>query len=381
MSASIGASAQNINRNVIQWQALQEDIAGRSSARYIEFMRAGQLDSAKSVLNDWQSQSNLSEPILRARILLAAKAGTYNDSVLPENIIDHIYLYRNRMGMIKTGDNEYYNNLPDYYGYISPGGEFDEYTQELAAGLKDSFAQGTDEYFWTDFYSGGEGKVFETAREGGMPVGKIAAEYNETVGKYINMGEYHFALSLGGWIPAWSMSAVGAHPEVGLQLGWKKKKFNYDLSLAFKFLDATKPYKTYTDYTGAAAYQTQTFVGFYAGFDFGYDIWSGKGQEMQLIGAVGVDWFKTLNPDIGYGRVNNMVAYSPFFGLGASYRWYVSNNMYIGVRLKYNFAHYPWSEIVRYSGHIVTLQFTVGLLGNGRRNSVLDALEYPYRGR
>ena len=353
--------------------------AQESSLLYLEYMDSDRSGEVPGILDAWISKSGMSEPVLRAYILYAVKYSKYSDSILPENIIDYIYLYNDRAGMVGGMDPMAYNADPGRYGYIPPGEAFDDYTFSLAASLKETHTPGSPEYFWADFYSGGHAKTFGMIKEGNMPVKKVAERYDAEIKKYMDMGEYHFSLGAGAWIPTGDLWAVGIHPEIGLRVGWKQRKMNYDFSVAVKFLEAGKPYRAYNDYSGDAVYYTQTFFGAYVGFDVGYDIWRKDNKELQITGGIGYDMFNALKKSSEHYRINPMNAYSGYVGIGVSYRWYVNDNTYMGLRLKYNFADYPPSKIVRYKGHVITLQFMVGILGNSGRNKVLNALEHPYR--
>ncbi|MBK7174449.1 MAG: hypothetical protein IPH84_14740 [Bacteroidales bacterium] len=45
---------------------------------------------------------------------------------------------------------------------------------------------------------------------------------------------------------------------------------------------------------------------------------------------------------------------------GVGYRYYLKDNLYLGIRAKYNFVDYTLNHVVDFTGNPITIQFIVG---------------------
>ncbi|MDR1847746.1 MAG: hypothetical protein LBR17_06495 [Bacteroidales bacterium] len=72
------------------------------------FYISAQTDSAQNLIAYWEDKCGLREPVFRAKLMLAMRNGTYNDTILPYNILDFLTNYAYRMDAIR------HNNYKSY---------------------------------------------------------------------------------------------------------------------------------------------------------------------------------------------------------------------------------------------------------------------------
>lgn len=354
------------------------DISYNSGFYFIKFVQENKLDSAKHLLEYWETKCGMREPLYRAKILLALKQNEFNDSLFSDGSLNYIYNYQNRMDMIKYANYYSYDNYKPYYGFIPPGQEFDTFTQDLAKTLMGKYNPESIEYLITEFYGVNSDTILSKIQTKDYGQSILIEEYEKNVERYVNLVEFHLAWITGAWIPTGDLRKLGTHPELGFQMGAKHKKMNYDLTIAFKFLKASNNYYAKRTESGSIPELTNHFFGGYAGFDIGRDVYSKNGHELQITGGIAFDGFDALKEDPDRD-LKSASTWTYNFNFGLGYRYYITNSLYLGLRAKYNVVDYSLTDVVDFTGHPITVQFTIGGVDNVFRNNNLRALKYKLR--
>jgi hypothetical protein len=168
------------------------------------------------------------------------------------------------------------------------------------------------------------------------------------------------------------------HPDLGCMVGVKYKRINIDLTITFKFLKSQNGYYAARVHSDSSVVFTDKFFGGYFGIEGGYDLWRKNGQELQLLGGIGLDGFDAINEDKNRGyKAESTWTYNFNFGIG--HRYYLSNSLYLGLRGKYNVVNYASNNVVGFSGNPITVSFVVGGLSNKLKSEVLKTLHYKWR--
>jgi len=369
---------QNFDFLINRKQVDCSDISYNSGLYFIKYLEENKIDSAKIVLQYWEAKCGMREPVYRAKILLAMKMRQFNDSLLKGGSLSNIFIYQDRMNMIKYSSYYNYDNYKSYYGFIPPGQEFDTYTRNLASQLKKEYQPESIEYLLTEFYSDNCDTILTKIQTGAYGKSALTTEYKTAVKRYANMPEYHLSWITGIWIPTGDLKKLGSHPELGFQVGVKHKKMNYDFVMTFKFMNAANDYYAHRTDSGNDLELTNHFFGGHIGIDVGRDIYANKGHEIQLTGGIAADGFDALEADEP-NNVKSASAWSYNFNFGAGYRFYITNSFYIGLRAKYNVVDYSLNNVVDFTGNPITIQFIIGNVNNVLRNNNLKALKYRLR--
>lgn len=354
-----------------------EDVALNAPDLFKKYLEQNKLDSAHLFLSYWTRKCGDIEPLFRANIILALLERNYSDTLLTPTTIDHIYGYKTRMNFIRGLNYGVYDRYKAYFGFVQPGGEFDQFTQQLAQELKSTYPEESVERLLAGFYADEDESFFKKIQKEQYRGTVIQNRYNTTVNEYLNTKDVHLALLAGIWIPTNDAKVLGNHPDVGFQMGYKRKKWNYDLTITLKWGDTPEPYWATRKYSTGARELTREFFGGYIGFDVGRDIYRYKKHELQLLGGLGYDGFDVFKSTDPNSQVESAGSYNINFG--AAYRYYVKPGFYMGFRAKYNVVDYTLSDVIDFTGNTVTIHFTLGGLANLFKKNALSRLEYDER--
>jgi hypothetical protein len=85
---------------------------------------------------------------------------------------------------------------------------------------------------------------------------------------------------------------------------------------------------------------------------------------LQIAGGIACDFFEALQGDKN-SDLESSSAVSYNFNMGFAYRYYFSNNSYIGLKAKNNIVDYTFNNVVDLPGrNTVSIQFSLGVLIN-----------------
>jgi hypothetical protein len=204
-----------------------------------------------------------------------------------------------------------------------------------------------------------------------------ANEQIDSVKYYLDMPEVHRALITGIWIPTGELKIFGVHPEFGWQIGTKRKKMNYDLTVIGRFLKSANNYEAYRS-KNSPPEQTDTFLGGHFSFDVGRDIVAVKGHELQLTSGIAFEGFNALEKD--KERDLDLRAANTYnLSVGLNYRFYITSKHYLGLRAKYNIVDYTLNNVVDYKGNAVSIQLLFGAVDNYYKTEGLNRLKIKHR--
>ncbi len=370
-------AGQNFDNMMSKKQVDCSDIAYNSGLYFIQFVSENKLDSADQILQYWETKCGMREPVHRAKLLLSVKEGRLDESVITQGIFNYLFNYQSRIAMIQYSNYYSYDNYKSYYGYIPPGQEFDQFTRTLAGELKKTCKSGSLEYLLTEFYSDNSDTIFSKLQSEEYRTSSLAMEYRKAVYEYVILPELHMSWITGIWIPTGGMKNLGIHPDLGFQMGSKHRRMNYDVTLTFKFLNSPNDY--YARRSSADSLEkTSHFFGGHIGFDLGYDLYTRKQHEIQVTGGVAFEGFDALTEDKDRS-LKSASAGTYNINAGVGYRYYLKDNLYLGIRAKYNFVDYTLNHVVDFTGNPITIQFIVGGLNNVHKKMNLNALHYKLR--
>lgn len=372
------AWSQNFDKKIVIKDFDCRDVSISCSELYQKYIEEGKYDSASMLVSYWQGKCDLTEPVLRAKLLLALLTGVYPDTQIPPDFYSYILNFKQRMDMIQDMKLFLYNYNRYYLGFVPVGGDFDRFTIQTAYKLKSKFEPGTTRSLLCNLYSGNADTVISNIKSGVYDQSIVGVEYKEQLRKLLKKTEVNLALMTGLWIPTGGLTVLGVHPEFGFQGGIKFKKFNFDVTLLLSFLNSAHDYYARRPGLSDSLILTNHYLGGYIGLDFGYDIFQKRRHEVQLLAGAGGSGFDALNEnkDKGY-KAESVWSYD--FNIGTGYRYYFRPYTYVGVKVKLHFADYTSGHIVDFTGYPLTIEFSFGGLLNDSKKTGLKKLGYKLR--
>jgi len=344
-----------------------DDVDLNAMALVSRTMGEGLLDSAASITRSWRQKCPDSEAAYRTSMLMSLQQDSTICDRMNADALRMFWYYGLLAEAAAAGPNE---PQPPAFKYVY-------LTQQWANDLEFKYAPGTVEYDVCRTYASQEEHLFQRlqAPDSAYPV--LRKRYNEEVARYTGLGEVHYALFAGMWLPTGDLKPLGAHPHFGFQFGGKSKKLSFDLSLAFATGKAAEPYVSKRN-KDLEPELTRHFFGGHIGADFGWDLWRHGANELQVnagIGADGFDSFETNNGEEDRSGSVFVLDLSP----GITYRRYLTSWSYLGLQVHYHYVDYSRSGIVDMSSGPITVRVIYGGLMNLWKRAGLKGLRYNYR--
>ena len=112
------AFGQNFDELMEKRQLSCSDVSYNSTKLFEEYYQNNDIDLAKKLLNYWEEKCEVSEPLLRAKILIAIHENRFFEGLLTDNGIIYILKYKDRMKIIEENQQKFYEYYQDYYDFV-----------------------------------------------------------------------------------------------------------------------------------------------------------------------------------------------------------------------------------------------------------------------
>ena len=354
------------------------EIAQTSADLFAQNMAKLDLDSANLVLDYWESKCGLTEPVFRSKILVSILSSYGLEAYLNEDLFTYLENYQDRLDIDSTNFQGFIMDQSIFlFGYVAPDSYFDQILTIKFQELANRLIPATNEYFLAKFYAGDTQNLFKEINQRNFSGTEFSKLYWNQVENVQGTTEGHLAWLTGLWLPTGELETLGPHPDLGFLLGWKKKKWNYDFILSFKFLQAQNEYFARRKSTNTIE-PTRHFFGGQIGFEVGRDILAHRSHELQLIAGIALDGFDALQEEEDQNlEAQSIITYNLNGGIG--YRYYTNGNFYLGLRAKYNLVDYTINNVVDLTGNAITIQFVIGGVNNVFKSRRLKNLGVRHR--
>lgn len=341
-----------------------EDITLNCMLLVPAYYNHNQTDTLNALLDYWETNCHISEPLLRIKILLAIKNNVFSESLYPCSVLDFIDQYRSDVSYLGSSRNNWYHVA----GTIG----FYNFTRKLAGELK-SKPLSPLESFFADLYSDNFNGIFLRLKGKEFAGTLLQHCYLSTIRECDRKSEGHWALYVGAWYPFDNLNLVGIHPVIGGKLGIKYRRLILDLSVNIKFVNSANSYQVFKN---DSLWDTRYFFGAYIGIDAGFEVLRHKKHEIDLIGGLGYEGFDALKNQNSNSSDKVSVSLSSLnlnFGLG--YRFYLSSTTYIGLQGRYNFVNFLNHKGTNLSGNTMEFYILIGNSGNNYKSTHLRMLD------
>ncbi len=350
-----------------------ENVAYNSTQLIDKYFNEQAFDSLSFVLNKWEEYCGETEPLLRTKILNSIQTNNFSETKYPGDLMEMIFQYTDR---IEYANEDNYHIIYEYnkilLGYIPLNSEFDLLTTVWAETLLQEKNLTAPEKALCLLYSNQVEEFWKYLKGNDLKGTEIKRVYDEEVSSIKQMAEGNFGFLTGIKVPTSNLyETIGIKPIFGFQLGVKYRKIQYDLSIAFRAGKAKEPYLVkYAD----ELWETDHYFGGYIGADISYELTRNRKTELDLLTGIALDGFDTVKSDpsnnISGKSINSL---NINFGLG--YRFFVKNNNYLGMQVKYNFVNYKNKLGTNLDGDYVSVIFSYNFFGNKWKHQALDTMQ------
>ena len=373
---SFNAFSQNQDNSINQSSKIDSSYLSYNYALlYQKYVEENKLDSASLIIINWESELGESEPIFRAKVLLALKEKGYlEDTLQTESSLNYINNYIDRVYIERSSNYIMYDDNKPYFGYIPISKEYDNFTKHKAIELKDKFKKKSLEYNVCDFYGTNPDSLFVRLQDDSLKNTKLGKAYNKVLKRYLNEPYFVTNFSLGAWIPTgMSMKNFGIHPDLGFLFGVQVNKMTYGLDMHIRFVDTPNSYLARRNKDDVDPEKTKRFFCTYVGFDVKRSLIKEKNVELKAMCGLGLDFlevFSSDNDDEYNGT--RITSYNFNFGLGGTYKF---SDFNLGVEAKYNIVDYTLGHHLDFKGNYFSLSLIFGGIFKTNDQNFLDGLE------
>ena len=350
-----------------------DDIYYNSISLIPRLYREKKMDTLNAVLRYWKKNCGMNEAAVCYTILSEIENNTfkeeltnsYKDTTKSNGMVDALfykeniisYLYSNQdFAEIKDIPAEY----PHFYyvAYV----EYNKFIRSMAASMLNKPGLSPAERFLVRFY----------ANPDTADISRLAdSAYKGSLIQQAYMGEQEFGgvsygLNFGLWHPMGKLDILGNHPYLGCFLGGRSGGFSCDVVMNIAFNKTPNHYYVKKD---DSVYNTNYFIGYYLGLDFGQALFRTKRNELAVLAGIAYDGISTIEPpdnssNTDYSKTLNSLN----LNAGLGYKFYYNhiknkksnNHAYVGLQAKYNFVSYKNGGGTDLTGNSLTFTLTWG---------------------
>jgi hypothetical protein len=356
----------------ISWNVIAQDDVNnydcptssfKYSRLYKKYFENKQYDSVQLVLNKWLEYCGEREIVMRSKILLDAKTNSLQERNIPEGMIKLLLEYLERMsysGIQAKYAYEY--NLPRYC-YIPIKEQYDHFLTEEFKKLKLNDNQPQINFIIEQYRYEGEQNFNSIEYEPQLRNTPLYIEYmslkkeddydmqelNGSKEQYIRVG-----FMAGAWIPLNKNNVLGTHPELGIELGTNKKRYNVFLNFQIRFLNSKNEYTVSDKLEGT--YSSKRFLSIKPSLDFDYALLIKQKYSMKLVTGAGIDLLETRQQDdIKDIYADNVTTYN--LNVGFNLLSKLTNGQELGLYARYHLIDYKINNKVNFNVNPVSIGF------------------------
>jgi hypothetical protein len=166
----------------------------------------------------------------------------------------------------------------------------------------------------------------------------------------------------GVWLPQGNLKILGVHPSLGMQIGWRSQKNEYDFTWCVRFLSPTP--SSYKVFRSDSLYNSNYYDGGYAGFDYTHFIIHKPHYDVGLIAAVAYDYFDAFNGIAANSDIGNVIPINiGSFDLngGMQLKYFIGRGPFIGIQAKYHLINYANTGGTDLNGNAFTIDLSFGV--------------------
>ena len=337
-------------------------------------LKDGKTDQVRQFIENWKRSGIPSdELIFSISTLLDIENGNFSMLKLP---CDAFYFLEDYAKELKQIDEQnagfrYYVQITASYSYDATpeAKKILAFTRSWALRLLAVHPLNSTEWFLCRVFSGDIRHPRSACKDDKINYAELngfqgrVESYNENyfASRRRTTGALTFGVVMGTWLPTGNLKILGVHPSVGLLLGGRDKKNEYDLVWAFRFLSPTPhPYTVLrNDTLSTGSY----YDGGYFGFDYTRYIIQKDRFEMGITSAIGYDYFSIAD---GWGNDNTRVGMTPLnvgspdFSNGFRLKYFFHHRSVMGLAAKYHLINYCNSGGTDLGGRAFTVDLYYG---------------------
>ncbi|MBN1464581.1 hypothetical protein JXA02_02385 [candidate division KSB1 bacterium] len=316
------------------------EISFRCSELVPYFYEKNDQDSLCYILQYWEEETGVMEPVRRAWILNQIAQNLFEPSYLSDIIIEDFIEYLSSYETQESDTSHWivpgYEKAAQKLYYICA--DFNQFIRALATELLNYSDLSDDEYLICLFYSH-EFDEFHRLIE--TDAAKYTKLYEQVQRYHIAVEKFdmHYGFFLGYWTPRSSLSLFGDKINVGGVVGAQWQNVIFDCTLLFQFLDSKNPYTVKNE---GDLINTTHYFRFYFGVEPAFVLYDWDHTQVHLISGAGIDVVEVVPEDENSFNEESVSIIGPNLNVGIGIRHYLIKGKpyYLQYKLQYEFVGY-----------------------------------------
>jgi hypothetical protein len=337
-------------------------------------LKERQYQKMKYFLVNWNNAEYPSpELIFAAEALLAMETGKISSFSLPCNCLHYLADYAKELKEIETPGTtfRYYLKLeyPYYYDATDNARQTILFLQSWAAAIRKNQAADSTASFICRTISGeiadptAQLKAFPQSCPRIVQAQKNLDTYTQIdFIDWRNASKGTAAVLMGWWFPTGHLGEVlGSHPSIGVQLGYRTKRNEYDITWNIRFLYPTP--RPYTFVRQDSIYTSNYYDGGYIGFEYSRYFIHQKRIDLGYTTGIAYDYFSVADGWSDQHRETNIVPLnvgSFDLNYGLRFKYFIHRRAFVGLTAKYHLIHYNNDGGTDLTGNAYTLDILFG---------------------
>ncbi len=263
------------------------EISFRCSELAPYFYDMDEQDSLSYILQYWQQETYVLEPIRRVWTLNQIARNSFETGFVTTTLVDDFVDYLSSLEQQK-GDSlhwrlELYES--DKKGPKFVSGAFNAFTQELATELLRFTDLSDDEYLICLFYAHEFDEFWRIVKSGEARYTTFA-ERIKSYRREQTAGYLHYGLFAGYYSPKETFLTFGTKANVGATIGIELHRLIFDFTFLFQFPKSKNVYRVYYD---DQLFETDHYFRLYIGMEPAFKLYDLKGARIDLLSGIGFD--------------------------------------------------------------------------------------------
>lgn len=324
-------------------------------------------DTLDAMLKYIEQHCGTNDELTNFNIIKQIKQGTFSEDLYKGHYIaGMLERYQKAINYIKTKKPDNSTAPPYVYrpAHLSQARDtFYLFLQQTAKALAEKTSNSALEQWLIHYYADPTDSLLKSLKDNTFSNTLIQKDYirlnyqpNERPGMI-------YSVSAGAWIPNGDMSLLGTHPYINLHIGGRGRKFMAGVTVGAKFIKSPNPYSVWRK---DSLYNSNSFTGYYFGFDMGYSLMETNRSEFDVTAGLGYDGLTTLSIEKDDDTKDiSQTIHSLNLNAGLGYKYWFKGGGFIGIETKYNFLFYNNKGGTSLSGNAITLGLTLGFVNRG----------------
>lgn len=334
--------------------------------------------SIPEILFLWEQSCKMNEPLFRARVLHLIYEGKKPDLLYdPREALQMAINYRIRVDLSEDEDpealQEYYEIYPDIFGYVEPGGMFDQETHHWARYLLRNRERDSLSLAFLRLYAGNEVSFFKELRSGSVRQTLLGEAYYQKAEELIDLPDFKYGVQSGLWIPFNDLGVIGPHPELGFFLGIEGASLATNASFGFRFGRTSEEISITVRDTIT---QTRNYQGGQLGFEFTGKFLNMRQHTTGLSVGGGIDIIDLVDESLQ--EPSRLTYISPYISFSLDYRYTFENRTWMRLGAGYHLLYHKSKERMDspLTGDALMIRLSFGFSNNERKYQNLERMEY-----